>query len=374
MSALDYHLPPELIATTPHEPRDACRLLVVHRSTGQIEHRIFHDLPDLLAPNDLLVVNESRVLPAKLTLRKASGAIIPGLFISEPHPGEWLVMLRSRGRVAAGMVLYPAEHLPQAWAFHVIDGADTGGHWRLRIIPAHAKTLVAPAHEILGTIGTMPIPPYIQRARSESTKDATGGNVATTFDDTARYQTVYANAPGSVAAPTAGLHFTPRLLDALVQRGIQRAAVTLHVGLGTFLPVETATLEAHKMHTETYSIPGSTRHAIQQLHVQASPRSRLIAVGTTVVRTLESAAPRILAPGDQPIDDATNILISPGHRFALVDGLITNFHLPRSTLMALVAGFLAPDETGVTKLQSLYAEAIAHRYRFYSYGDAMLIL
>ncbi len=355
MSDLDYHLPPDRIATHPATPRDHSRLLVYHKSTGQIGHRHFHDLPTFLHPTDLLVVNDTRVLPAKLELTKPTGAKIPGLFLHELQPGLWEALLKTRGRAKQGDTL-----LAPPYTFHLAKRLDDKGMWHLQVTPPD------PAAKILAAIGHVPLPPYIEKQR-------TAAHDTNTASDEHQYQTIYAKPAGtSVAAPTAGLHFTPQLLATLEAKGIQRTAVDLEVGLGTFLPVETDTLEEHPMHTESFSIPPAT---IQLLRAQRQTNARIIVVGTTAVRSLESASSEILAPDKNPpqeIRRPTNLKISPGHTFQLTDALITNFHLPRSTLMALVAAFLEPH--GLQKLKHLYSLAIQENYRFYSYGDAMLLL
>jgi S-adenosylmethionine:tRNA ribosyltransferase-isomerase len=303
------------------------------------------------------------VLPAKLALRRRTGAAIAGLFLRELEPGLWEVMLRTRGKVQAGESLLAGDHtfLLESRAGHTGEGV-----WRVRITPT------GPAAEILAAIGRVPLPPYIERQRKET------GHAPERADDCTWYQTVYAHAGpgGSVAAPTAGLHFTPALLEQLAAQGVRRAAVELHVGLGTFQPVETDTLEEHRMHTEPFHIPAATIAAIRQTRA-AGVGGRLVLVGTTAVRTLESTADRILS-ADPPADISgeTDLKIAPGFPFRLTDALITNFHLPRSTLMALVAAFLSDDEGGgggPRRLKECYALALKLGYRFYSYGDAMLI-
>jgi len=382
---LDYNLPPSLIATRPAEPRDHSRLMVVHRSTGQIDHRHFYDLPEYLRPTDLLIVNDTRVIPAKLNLQKNTGAAIPGLFLAEPQLGQWQVLLRSRGKIKIGDELVPhlkntAEIAEDAefyknkknslrplrslrcipYRFRIEsripnEKGTKGGEWLISVTPPD------PAPLILAHIGGIPLPPYIEKSRTADTADRDA------------YQTVYAREGQSLAAPTAGLHFTPTLLKKIEALGTQRAAVNLDVGLGTFLPVETQTLEEHPMHTEEYSIPAATIAAIRQRS------GRIVVVGTTAVRTLEAAADQILHPTPQrdggggvatyDIHNSTNLKISPPYQFQLADVLLTNFHLPRSTLLALVAALI-----GLDKLKELYALAIEKKYRFYSYGDAMLIL
>jgi S-adenosylmethionine:tRNA ribosyltransferase-isomerase len=356
MDDLDYLLPPAAIATRPAEPRDHSRLLVVH--PDRVEHRHFYNLPDYLHRTDLLVTNETRVLPAKLLFHRKSGAAIPGLFISERAPGTWEVMLRTRGKVRQGEDL----HAPP-YAATLLERLGEG-LWRIAIAP------IAPAPQILSSIGAMPIPPYIEKERKVE-------HLSPELSQRDRdwYQTVFAKSEGhSVAAPTAGLHFTSALLAQIDALGVQHAPVELDVGLGTFLPVETDTLEAHPMHREHYRIPPAT---LQKLRTTRARNQRIIVCGTTAVRTLESESARILDPSissTTELSGDTDLKISPGFQFRLTDALITNFHLPRSTLMALVAAYLAAPPYGLARLKDLYALAIREHYRFYSYGDAMLIL
>jgi len=359
MSLLDYDLPPELIATMPAAQRDQSRLMVVRRAAGTVEHRWFRDLPELLGPSDLLVCNDTRVLPAKLVLRRSTGGLISGLYLAQESPGVWRVMLRSRGRLAPGDVLHAG-----AWTFTLAGRLADKGQWQVRVEP------VAEAAEILAAIGQVPLPPYIEKARRA------GAPSGADESDRLRYQTVYAQEAGSLAAPTAGLHFTPELLAALAQRGLRKAFVTLHVGLGTFLPVESATLEEHPMHAEEYFVPASTVAAVR---AQRAAGGRVVVVGTTAVRTLETCAAEIVG-GMLTVDlhGSTTLKIAPGYKLQLTDALITNFHLPRSTLLALVAAVVGVEGVegveGVGRVQELYRLAVAQRYRFYSYGDAMLLL
>jgi len=356
MDDLDYDLPESLIATRPAEPRDSSRLLVYRRSTGLIDHRRFADLPAYLAAGDLMVVNDTRVVPAKLELAKPSGAYIPGLFIHEERPGLWQVMLRSRGKIAPGDQLILANGQTR-YTFKVGQRLSDKGQWHLEVSPADD------AATVLNAVGHTPLPPYIEKMRhpdDPSTPDEAF--------DRSHYQTVYAREGKSVAAPTAGLHFTPALLDRLATMGVIRTAVTLEVGLGTFAPVETETLEDHKMHTEEYIVPAET---IAALRAQRAKNGRIVVVGTTAVRTLESTATRILDLS-QPADalrGTTNLCISPGYTWQLTDILITNFHLPRSTLLALIAA-----RVGLEEMHRIYRIAVADQYRFFSYGDAMVIL
>ena len=356
---LDYELPESLIATRPAEPRDHSRLLVYSRATGRIEHHRFFELPEFLRPTDLMIVNDTKVIPAKLELRKTTGASIPGLFVHEEQLGLWIVLLRSRGKLKPGDELLPSTAAPYRFQLEARTGDK--GMWRMRITPADHAPIV------LAKIGHVPLPPYIEKARAQPLGDDF---------DRERYQTIYARAGQSVAAPTAGLHFTPELLAKIDALGVHRAAVNLEVGLGTFLPVETPTLEEHRMHTEAYSIPAETVALLSAARSDSPPRhqgtkQRIVVVGTTAVRTLEAAAATILNPALPPaeIRGTTDLRIQPGYTFQLTDTLITNFHLPRSTLMALVAALI-----GLDQLKSLYAQAVRERYHFYSYGDAMLIL
>lgn len=355
---LDYELPAGRIAVAPAEPRDSSRLMVVRCSGEEVEHRRFSDLPAYLRASDLLVVNETRVLPAKLELRKESGGFVPGLFVAELSRGVWQVMLRTRGKARAGTVLVGGPY-----RFLLEEPLPDKGMWRVSVTPAEAAGVV------LGTIGHVPLPPYIEKQRAGGAEEAA---------DRVRYQTVYARERaerGSLAAPTAGLHFTHGLLERIAAMGIRRTAVELDVGLGTFLPVEAATLEEHRMHQETYRVPAETAASVRR---QRAEGGRLVVVGTTAVRTLEAAADAILTGANGEIAGVTDLKIVPGYAFRLTDVLITNFHLPRSTLMALVAAMLETPGVragaGLRRLKELYAVAIAGGYRFYSYGDAMLIL
>jgi len=368
MSELDYHLPAELVATHPAEPRDASRLMVVrlaNRTVGeltpQVHHHHFHQIHQFLRPGDLLVVNNTRVVPAKLSLRRHSGAIIQGLFVRELEPALWEVLLRTRGKVKLGEELRAATDHPYGF---ILEERRGEGLWRVRVTgttqPAHAA-------EVLNAIGHVPLPPYIVKQRKHL------GSPEECDEDRQWYQTIFARdaaATPSVAAPTAGLHFTPELLARLDAQGVQRTTVELEVGLGTFLPVQTETLEEHIMHRERYAVPTET---VAALRAARQENRRIVVVGTTAVRTLEAAATDILDTATDPaeIRGETTLKIAPGFPFRLTDVLITNFHLPKSTLMALVAAFLG--DYGVEQLQALYALAVQERYRFYSYGDAMMI-
>lgn len=344
VSDLDFELPEELIAQAPVEPRDASRLLVLPRGGGAPRHQRFSDLPELLLPGDLLVLNDSRVIPARLVGRKASGGRIEVLLVeplAESAPGgpaRWVAMAQASKPIRAGARLdfdgLAAE----------VEGVAGEGFYEVRF----DRDQAALARE-LERVGRLPLPPYIRREPDAADRE--------------RYQTVVARAPGSVAAPTAGLHFTPGLLARLDARGVTRTTVTLHVGPGTFLPVRASRLEEHRMHAERYEVPP---HAVEAYEAARARGGRVVAVGTTAVRTLESAA----AGGTLRAGPGrTDIFIRPGHAFRAVDGLVTNFHLPRSTLLALVCAF-----GGTEPVLSAYREAVQARYRFFSYGDAMAVL
>lgn len=358
LDELHYDLPPELIAQHPAARRDESRLLVLDRATGRIAHHVFRDLVDLLAPGDCLVLNDTRVIPARFHVRRASGRRIEGLFVCE-EADNWHVLLRASRR------LHPGERLTCEGANGVlvlIERLERGA-WRARPDPPVA------ALDLLARIGEVPLPPYIHREVPDST---------VAREDVERYQTVYARQPGAVAAPTAGLHFTPELLAELAHSGVRRADVTLHVGTGTFVPIEVADLAEHHMHAEWYEL-GAPAAAV--LNDTRAAGGRIVAVGTTATRVLETAVrASVLSPAAKsgtpiqagavsPSAGWTDIFIYPPFKFRCVNRLITNFHLPGSTLLALVMAFATPELT-----RAAYAEAIARRYRFYSYGDAMLIV
>ncbi len=338
----EFELPPELIAQAPLPRRDASRLMVLDRSSGTIEHRSFTDLPALARPGDLLVVNRSRVVRARLLgTRAVSGAPAEVFLLQSLGDGRYEAM------VSPGAKLKPGRVVTFAADFRAEIVALT--ERRTRIVQLHADPPFTDVEQAIDAHGHVPLPPYITRGDDAS--------------DTERYQTVYAREPGSVAAPTAGLHFTAELLEALLFRGVRRAEVVLHVGAGTFKPVDADDPAAHVMHEERYSIPVDTAAAVAETRAAAG---RVWAVGTTSVRALESAA----RPGRTVQDGAgeTRIFLRPPARPQIVDALVTNFHLPRSTLIMLVASFAGYDLT-----MRAYREAVAERYRFYSYGDAMAI-
>jgi S-adenosylmethionine:tRNA ribosyltransferase-isomerase len=347
---LDYELPTDRIAVSPAEPRDAARLMVVRRAAGTIEHRRVRDLPELgvVGRGDLMVVNQSRVLPARFEgVRVGTGGRVSGLHLCEPRRGTWRVLIEARGSLRPGETIRLADD-----AALRLEHRIERGEWEAAL-EGDVDTLT-----LLSRVGTPPLPPYIRRARRALHLPQVSP------EDTPRYNTVYAREPGSVAAPTAGLHFTPDLLTRLDAMGVERAAVTLHVGLGTFAPVEVDQLESHRLHSEWTHVPAATLAALARARAACG---RILAVGTTTVRTLESL-PEPPPEADHTADTA--LMILPGFAFRYTDLLLTNFHLPRSTLMALVA---ALPGVGVDNLRQWYAVAIAEGYRFYSYGDAMLL-
>lgn len=330
-SDFDYELPEELIAQVPAERRDQSRLLVLDRASRQMQHRRFVDLPNHLRPGDLLVFNDSKVIPARLRgTNRETGGEFELLLLEEVGPNDWWVMLRpgKRARPQTQIILKN-----QITATVLEKNAEGHGHVRF--------SGVANILDALPDIGETPLPPYIKRVAGSS--------------DAERYQTIFARHRGSVAAPTAGLHFTDAMLDSLRAGGIQVAFVTLHVGLGTFAPVKCENLSDHAMHEEHFTIPEETARLIQSAKAEGR---RVVAIGTTTVRALESNH-----------SARTNIFIYPPFQFKIVDALLTNFHLPRSTLLMLVSAF-----AGRELVLSAYAEAVRERYRFFSYGDAMLIL
>lgn len=365
-SELEYDLPPDLIATTPAEPRDSARLLVVRRAQSVIEHRHVRDLADpaadLLRAEDLIIFNQSRVLPAHFeATRSSTGGHVSGLYVrSSPADDRlWEVMLESGGK------LRPSESIAFDAAHHLeLLARLDGGLWQARLHGDESSLA------LLQRIGTVPLPPYIVAQRKKHEQQGINENDAT------RYNTVYASAPGSVAAPTAGLHFTQELLHKLTAQGVRQAFVTLHVGLGTFASIRTQRVEDHAMHSEWISVPGETIAAIEATRAAGG---RIIPVGTTSVRSLESL-PREFddALRQQGHQGETRLLITPRENpsaddspFRFADAMMTNFHLPHSTLLALVA---ALPNVGIEKLKEWYSIAITERYRFFSYGDAMLLI
>lgn len=342
ISDFDYELPKELIAQRPSEKRDEARLLVLHRSSGQIEHRHFYDIADYLNPGDCLVMNNSKVIPARLFGKKEkTGANVEFLLIKRREGDVWETMVRPGKRLRPGDVVSFGEN--SELRAEITNYGDDG----TRIVRFSYDGVFM---EILERLGAMPLPPYIERSSE--------------LEDKERYQTVYCREEGSVAAPTAGLHFTEQLLEDVRAKGVRTAFVTLHVGIGTFRPVKCERVEEHKMHIEEYHVDEENARIINETKAAGG---RVIAVGTTSARTLESAAD---AEGHlQPGSGSTGIFIYPGYRFKMVDSLITNFHLPKSTLLMLISALYDRE-----KILAVYREAVEQRYQFFSYGDAMFLI
>ena len=341
LSDFDYALPEELVAQEPVTPRDASRLLVLPRDGGPPQHRAFTELEALLAPGDLLVFNDTKVIPARLVGSKPTGGRVE-LLLCEPLAGglgrRWRAMGQASKPIREGTTL----------AFDGLEArveASEGEGFYVVTLDREGAALEA----ALARAGRIPLPPYIRRAPSEQDRE--------------RYQTIWARAPGSAAAPTAGLHFTEAVLARLSERGVARTAVTLHVGPGTFLPIRGDSVEGHRMHGERYAVSPEAAEAVAAARARGG---RVVAVGTTSVRTLESAWREGAV---QPGPGRTELFVRPGHAFRAVDALVTNFHLPRSTLLMLVCAF-----GGTERVLAAYREAVAARYRFFSYGDAMLLL
>ncbi len=332
-----YDLPEELIAQTPAEPRDSSRLLVYDRALKKIEHKIFRDIADYLNKGDVLVINNTKVLPARMFAHTTHGGAVEVLLLKRLEKDRWEVLVKPGKKCTRGKILIISDEL----ALTVEDITDSGE----RIVKFEYSGVF---EEILDRVGNMPLPPYIK----EKLKDKN------------RYQTVYARTEGSSAAPTAGLHFTPELLDKLRNKGVEIAEVLLHVGLGTFRPVKEEIITEHKMHSEYYEIGERSAEIINRAKREGR---RVIAVGTTSVRTLESAADE--KGLIEPCKGNTEIFIYPPYKFKCVDALVTNFHLPESTLIMLVSAM-----TGREEILSVYAEAVREKYRFFSFGDAMMVL
>ena len=340
----DYRLPESSIAQTPTEPRDSSRLLVLHRDTNELEHRIFRDVTDYINAGDLLVLNQTRVIPARIFARKDTGGRVELLLLRRRDGWTWEALVGGKGLRIGKKV--KVEDGPEAEILEILEGSERLIRFSEPIEPYFSK------------VGNVPLPPYIHER----------------LDDPERYQTVYAKEPGSAAAPTAGLHFTPRLLEELQVKGVRIAYVTLHVGLDTFAPVNEDDPEEHKIHTEWCELTQETADLINDTKARGK---RVIAVGTTSVRTLESAGQNsILGTGTSNNEyqissfvGPTSLFILPGYQFKIVDAMITNFHLPKSTLLMLVSAF-----AGREKILETYEIAIKEGYRFYSFGDAMLIV
>lgn len=346
ISAWQYNLPDELIASRPAERRDDARLMVVDRTSGEVRHQMIRDLPDLLQSGDRLVFNDTQVLPARLFgYRTETKGRWEGLFLDQPQEHLWRITGQTRGKLRAGesLTIHPPNQKSPTLRLSLDEKLDDGS-WLVR--PDHDGDPV----QLLTEFGTLPLPPYIGRSVADA-------------DDQDRYQTIFAERPGAIAAPTAGLHFTPDLLKSLDARNVTQSRVTLHVGIGTFRPVSSETLSEHDMHSEWCEVSDQTA---EDITATRSAGANLVAVGTTSVRTLESAA----RSGQlTPFQGQTELFIQPGFEFRVVDQLLTNFHLPGSTLIVLVAAL-----AGYDLIMEAYHKAVEEKYRFYSYGDAMLIL
>ncbi|MCY7406582.1 MAG: tRNA preQ1(34) S-adenosylmethionine ribosyltransferase-isomerase QueA [Alkalinema sp. CAN_BIN05] len=342
LSSYDYLLPDGYIAQNPAEPRDHSKLLVISDS---VEHRHFYDLDKILKPGDLLVLNNTKVIPARLYGHKTTGSKVEVLLLEERSHNCWLALVKPGRKLQPGAEIHFTSNMGAVGGLSAVvsDRDDASGGRILEFTVENGQSLL----EVVDDYGHMPLPPYITQSTAQ--------------DD--RYQTVYAETLGAAAAPTAGLHFTPELLDRLAAKGIDRAFVTLHVGIGTFRPVETEDITQHEMHGEWIEVSSETVDKVQQTKARGG---RVFAVGTTSVRSLEGAASSGFL---QPYCGKTNMFIYPGYEWRVVDGLVTNFHLPKSSLMMMVSALM-----GRSRLLEVYAEAIKKDYRFFSFGDAMLIL
>ncbi|WP_163329051.1 tRNA preQ1(34) S-adenosylmethionine ribosyltransferase-isomerase QueA [Desulfurobacterium thermolithotrophum] len=340
VSDFDYELPKELIAKFPVEPRDSSRLMVLNKKTGKIEHRIFKDIVEYLKAGDVLVINDTKVIPARLFGKLDTGGKVEILLVRQPGLNTWEVMAKPARKLKKGRKIYFDEELEA-----VVKKYSGEGKRIIEFVIKSNKDFM----EKLEEIGHIPLPPYIEREEKP--------------EDREKYQTVFARKEGAVAAPTAGLHFTTELLENLKSKGIIIKNITLHVGPGTFKPVKVENVEDHQMDYETYYVPEDTAIEINRAKEEGR---RVIAVGTTVTRTLESAADE--SGKVKRGEDSTNLFIYPGYKFKVIDALITNFHLPRSTLLMLVSAF-----AGKERILNAYKEAVRKCYRFYSYGDAMFI-
>ncbi len=344
---LDYSLPRELIAQQPCCIRSKSRLLVLDRLSGKLRDYIFSDIGKFLSAGDCLVLNNTKVLPARFFARRCTGGVLEGLFLQEPGDGVWEVMLKGTRKIKTKEQLYLESKRGGRTIEAVLLEKKQDGKCLLRI-KTRQKT-----ETILEKIGFPPLPPYIRRSR----------DLRLAQTDRRRYQTVYAKKAGAVAAPTAGLHFTKKLIEKLKSEGILFAYISLHVGAGTFKPVAAENLEEHKIHKEKFSIDSKNSEIINKAKERGN---RIIAVGTTCVRVLETVSAGLKV---RPFGGTTDLFIRPGYKFKVTDAMVTNFHLPRSTLLALAAAF-----AGLDKILAAYRYAIEKRYRFYSYGDAMLII
>lgn len=336
LSEFDFPFDPALVADHPVIPRDHARLLVMERASGVRTHRQVADLPSLLQPGDLVVVNNTKVMPARVSAQvRSTGKLLDLLFVQDLGQGVWEVLIKGRFRPGA-MIEFPGGGRGE-----IVE--------RSQVRTTLKVTGVTSVYDLMQAAGTMPLPPYIKRLPSQ--------------EDQRWYQTMFAQQEGAIAAPTAGLHFTPELVQALTANGITVTQVTLHVGPGTFRSVKSERIEDHRMLAERVEVPA---HTVEQIRRAQGRGNRVVAVGTTVVRALETAARG--GQGLEPFHGPAELFITPGFEFQVIDALVTNFHLPRTTLLMLVSAFV-----GVAPLRAAYEEAVARRYRFYSYGDAMLI-
>jgi len=361
-SEFDFHLPEELVAQQPAAGRDGARMLSVDRQAGTWSDRAVKDLPQLLQPGDVLVLNDTRVIPARLrAVRDSSGGKIEILLLppeTSTSPVEETrgvvrrVLMKSGGRLKPGETMTLRDG-PRAV---LIESLGEAGH------TVRFECGLPELHAYLSEHGEVPLPPYIRRGEGPSA-----------VEDVERYQTVFAKNPGAVAAPTAGLHFTPELLGALDKRGVERVTLTLHVGPGTFRPVKAEVVEEHFIDPEPYYIPAET---VSTLRKALAEKRRIVAVGTTSLRTLEGAAEQLLDAGKSgALAGATNLYVYPPYKFRVAGGMMTNFHIPKSSLLMLVSAFAAPESSaGIELTRAVYAHAVAEKYRFYSYGDACLFL
>jgi S-adenosylmethionine:tRNA ribosyltransferase-isomerase len=343
LSQFDYNLPEELIAQFPSQKRDESKMLVLNRQKRSFEHKNFFNIVDFFDENDVLVMNNTRVIPARLIGKKNTGAIIEVFLLKEKNPNQWEVLIKPSKRVKPSTIIEISDELK----IEVLERIDD--KWLVELI------YEGDFYSLLDKIGNIPLPPYIERnMREEDIKKL----------DYERYQTVYAQKPGSVAAPTAGLHFTEEILKKLEAKGIQICHVTLNVGLGTFKPVKCDNILEHKMDSEIFEIPEKTAQIINSAKKEGK---KIVAVGTTTVRTLETAFKKY---GEiKPCQNFSELFIYPGYKFEVVDKLLTNFHLPKSTLLMLISALAGRDF-----IFEAYNEAIKEKYRFYSYGDCMLVL
>ena len=345
--SLNYELPVELIAQQPARVRSDSRLLVLKRENGELVDSGFSGIGDFLSAGDCLVLNDTRVLPARFFGRRSSGGKLEGLFLTESKPCVWEVMLKGARRVKVGETIHLRDKEKEDFCLAEVTEKLDGGRCRLRIVTE------SDAGTVLERIGFPPLPPYIKR----------GDDLSVAAMDKVRYQTVYARKAGAVAAPTAGLHFTDELIEQLRKAGVLFAYITLHVGRGTFRPITAENIEEHKIGQERFCI---AEESARMINAAKEKGGRIIAVGTTSVRALETMA---VGSGVEAGGTETTLFITPGYRFRLVDAMVTNFHLPKSSLLALVAAF-----AGLESILAAYRHAIEQRYRFYSYGDAMLIM